>query len=42
MREAEDLVAEVAAEYQQGVDDLDAWLAEEQAKQARWAARINA
>lgn len=41
MREAEDLVAQVAAEYQAEVDDLDSWLAEQTARQAEWTARLS-
>lgn len=41
MREAEDLVATVDAEYQTTVDDLDAFLAEAAARQAEWQARIS-
>jgi HK97 family phage prohead protease len=42
MREAEDLVTQVAATYQQEADDLDAWMAEQTAKQAEWSARLTA
>jgi phage head maturation protease len=40
MREAEDLVSQVAATYQAEADDLDAWLAEQTARQAEWAAKL--
>ena len=40
MREAEDLVVQVASEYQAQVDDLDAYLAAETARQQEWAARL--
>ena len=42
MREADDLVAQVDAEYQAVADDLDAWLAEAAASQAQWNARLHA
>lgn len=40
MREAEETVAAVDAAYQAGIDDLNAWLAEATATQAKWAARV--
>jgi phage head maturation protease len=40
MREAEDLVTQVAEAYQQEADDLDTWMAEQTAKQQQWAARV--
>jgi len=40
LREAQDMVAEVDAEYQAEVDDLDAFLAEAAQKQAQWNSRL--